>query len=253
MEHNFGDNIDFFKNQVDMRMTQMYDPLFKERWSYLHHESEQVPDDKNGERMMLKVPRGASLETMMSLINEALSKVGVEIHQVSGPNVKESYDSYNTLGFGPMGHQTQNPYYSKPKQQKTSEEVVFEITKLSDAMFHRKLHEVLESSKDKREAESVASLKLHREQSMKKEKEEEKRRKREERKKKKDEEVIRILREAKEKKENEEPTYDEKIEWFCEKYGENYEIIYGAFADDDLDNLMWKGERIKFPKKRKDL
>lgn len=43
--------------------------------------------------------------------------------------------------------------------------------------------------------------------------------------------------------------YQEKIKWFCEKYGENYEIIYESFKDDDLDNLIWKGEKVEFPKK----
>ena len=45
--------------------------------------------------------------------------------------------------------------------------------------------------------------------------------------------------------------YQDKIKWFCEKYGENYEIIYESFKDDDLNNLTWKGEKVEFPKKLK--
>jgi len=43
--------------------------------------------------------------------------------------------------------------------------------------------------------------------------------------------------------------YQEKIKWFCEKYNQDYDIIYESFKDDDLDNLTWKGEKVEFPKK----
>jgi hypothetical protein len=43
--------------------------------------------------------------------------------------------------------------------------------------------------------------------------------------------------------------YQEKIKWFCEKYKQDYDIIYESFKDDDLDNLYWKGEKVEFPKK----
>ena len=41
--------------------------------------------------------------------------------------------------------------------------------------------------------------------------------------------------------------YSEKIKWFCEKYKEDYEIIYESLKDDDLDNIQWKGEKVDFP------
>ncbi len=50
-----------------------------------------------------------------------------------------------------------------------------------------------------------------------------------------------------------EPSYEEKVAWFCKKYNENYSIMIDSLRDDNLDNLFWDGERVKFPKMRRDL
>ena len=172
---------------------------------------------------VVRIPGNADIRYIMHLITPTLSQVGVQC------SVVPSGDAYNYM------------YTSTFK-----EDLIFKVDKLSDDLYYRsKLSASADSirNENKKLKDYIKTLekknaKLQDESdSIKK--------------------ILDAKQEKKKKKEKEntlkELSYEEKVKWFCQNYEENFDIMIESLKDDDLDNLFWKGSKVKFPKTRKEM
>ena len=188
-------------------------------------ETNRIPEGK----VEVRVPHGADARRITHELGIALRHLGIEIR------IRDNYN--DDLGFAMTST--------------FRDDIVIMVTRMSDEMMDRHRHEIHYQEIQKK----IEIEKMKLEEIEKQRREAEEKSKREKKKRLAAEENRRTkeaaMKQRKLEELDKEPSYQEKIKWFCDKYGEQYDIILESFKDDNLNNLFWKGEKVNFPKKRK--
>lgn len=182
---------------------------------------------------IVKIPSQARAHEIMYLLIPTLSELGI---QCSVYNDNPGSMSYINPA---LDHQM----------------LIFRVDKLSDDLYYRSQLSADDNRirKENEENEKIISELRSENERLQKELDSIKSIVLTEKKKARDEYKARKKKLEEKEKEDAEPSYKEKVKWFCQKYREDYSIMFESLKDDDLDKLHWKGEKVNFPKTRKEL